>query len=950
LAAVPSDFLAVVNSREKLIELQRSDSTLANLFNIVQSRTDDLNGRALFCLERGLLLRKWRDKTVPTVDGTECFQIVVPKTLRCELLYLAHDIPTAAHLGIAKTKARLEQHFYWPTLVQDVKQYVRTCDVCQRLGKGGKPAPACLRNLPVISEPFKRIAIDIVGPLPKCSETNNRFILTVIDHCTHYPEAIPLMSHEAPVVAKALITVFSHFGFPEEILSDCGPELMSHLMDIFLKEFGIRHIKSSPYHPECNGSCERFNGTLKSMIRAVSEQYPDTWDQTLPWILFAYREVPVETLGFSPFELLFARHVPGPLSLLKDAWLCDDVSDVASSRKSIVQFVLEMRERLRTALKQANIYAVQQKSKSKIWYDQKARERSFEEGQEILALLPLQNNPLQAKYFGPYRVLKKLGPVDYLIDTPGRRKTQRICHVNLLKPYHRREEKFFPKSKAVGPTAVVPVGVVMSDLDIEVGDNIPTLQDFKNSHDFNAKLSHLPKEQRNDLEKLLHTFADIFKDTPGKTTLITHRIELKPGSKPVAVSPYRLHPEKAAKVKQEIQEMLKLGIIVPSESEWASPIVVVPRGTDGSSIRLCTDFRRVNALSVADPFPLPRIEDLIDKLGRAKYLTKVDMTKGYWQVPLDEKSQKISATVTPDFHFEWKFLPFGLRNGPATFSRLVIKLLRGLEEFTGALLDDIAIFSESWEEHIRHLQLVFTRIQEAGLTLNLKKCEFATAEMDYLGHHVGLGKVQPKQLKVEALLAFPRPTTKKQLQSFLGLAGFYRKYFPHFSSLSAVLSDLLRKGSKFEWTEKAENAFLDIKSRLASRPVLIPPDYSKPFIVAVDASDVAYGAALLQEQDGIEHPVCFVSRKLNDCQKRYSTVEKEALALVTAVRLFSVYFGSAPVKVYTDHSPLQFLERMAPHNAKLLRWSLELQKYSLVICHRRGKDNLLPDILSRPSE
>lgn len=207
----------------------------------------------------------------------------------------------------------------------------------------------------------------------------------------------------------------------------------------------------------------------------------------------------------------------------------------------------------------------------------------------------------------------------------------------------------------------------------------------------------------------------------------------------------------------------------------------------------------------------------------------------------------------------------------------------------------------------------------------------------------------PKEKKVEALMAFNRPTTKKQLQSFIGLAGFYRKFIPHFASLSACLTDLLKKGAKWEWSADKEKAFLDIKSRLASRPILVPPDYSKPFIIAVDSSDFAMGSTLLQEIDGLEHPVCFLSRKLNEQQRRYSIVEKEALALLIAVRSFSVYFGSAPVKVFTDHSPLQFLERMAPHNAKLLRWSLELQQYNLQIIHRPGKNNLFPDYLSRPS-
>jgi len=937
--------LSSVTSEMELIKLQHNDPSLSHLFALVQPRTSDLDGKTLFFLENGVLMRAWRDKEMLNIPGTECTQIVLPYCLRAAMLRLAHDIPAAAHLGMAKTKQRLDRHFYWPSLSQDIKRYVRSCDVCQRLGKGGKPPPASLHNLPVMSEPFSRIAIDIVGPLPKCRDTGNRFILTIIDHCTHFPEAVPLVTHEAADVAKALITVFSRYGFVDEILSDCGSEFMSKLMAIFLKEFGISRIRTSPYHPATNGSCERFNGTLKAMIRAVCDDYPDTWDQTLPWVLFAYREVPVETLGFSPFELLYARTVTGPLALVKKAWLKPS-SHVNSPVKSVIQFVLDMRERLRTAIQQANEHATQQKSKSKKWFDRKARDRSFEVNQEILALLPLPGNPLQAKYCGPYRVLEKLGPVDYLIDTPNRRKTKRVCHVNLLKPYRRRDEKLFPKIPETSMSVYATGDVEVETQDF--GNSIPSLGDIHQSTKCDPKPEGLTENQQKGLTALLAEFADIFKDTPGHTTLITHHIELLPDSKPVVSAPYRLHPEKAAAVEKEIKDMLDLRIIEPSDSPWASPIVLVPK-PDGS-IRLCTDYRRVNTLTVADPFPFPRIEDLVDKVGRAKFLTKVDMTRGYWQVPLDDYSGPISAFVTPTGHFQWRFLPFGLRNAPATFSRLVIKLLKGLENFSGAYLDDVIIFSDTWEEHLQHLTAVFERIRQAGLTLNKKKCEFACAELDYLGHHVGRGQVEPRRTKVEALLAFPRPTTRKQIQSFLGLGGYYRRYIPHFASLSSTLSDLLKKGTKFVWDSKAEEAFLDIKSRLASKPVLIAPNFDKPFIIGVDASDTAIGATLMQEANGLERPICYISRKLNAHQKRYATVEKEALALLTAVRAFSIYFGSAKTIVFSDHSPLQFLNKMAPHNQKLLRWCLELQQYNLEVRHRAGRENLLPDILSRPSE
>ena len=314
---------------------------------------------------------------------------------------------------------------------------------------------------------------------------------------------------------------------------------------------------------------------------------------------------------------------------------------------------------------------------------------------------------------------------------------------------------------------------------------------------------------------------------------------------------------------------------------------------------------------------------------------------------MDEEATKISAFVTPHGQFQWKYMPFGLRNAPGTFQRLVRRVLHGLEDFTGAYLDDIIIFSNSWRAHLRHVRQVLDRIHSANLTLKKAKCVFATAEVEYLGHTVGLGKVAPRLAKVEAILQFPRPADRKQLRSFLGIAGYYRKFLPHYAHIAACLTNMLRKGTKFIWSEDAEKAFVDIKSRLASRPILRPPDFTQPFAIAVDASAVAIGANLLQVVDGIEHPICYFSKRLNKHQQNYATIEKEAFALILAVRTFSVYFGSHPVTVYTDHSPLQFLKSMANYNQKLLRWSLELQQYNLEIVHRPGRQNLIPDILSR---
>ena len=597
-----------------------------------------------------------------------------------------------------------------------------------------------------------------------------------------------------------------------------------------------------------------------------------------------------------------------------------------TAKQNVIEFVLNTREQLRHAVEVATEHATEQRDKAKVWYDRRAVNRVFSPGEKVMVLLlPIPGKPMQARYHGPYAVVEQVGPVDYVIATPDRRKTNRVCHVNLLK-------KYFERSAGLQPQVEHSVPVEF----VGLADSEPT------------KDSHLEPEQETELHELLAEFSDIFSDEPGRTTLVSHHINLKPEVAPIRSAPYRLSPDKLDFVKREIKTLKEQGIVedAPSDCSGAAPIVVV-RKADGGW-RLCTDYRMLNASTEPDPFLLPRIDDLLDKIWKAKFLTKVDMAKGYYQVPMDEESIPFTGFVTPFGFFSWKYMPFGLRNDPATFSRLVQGLLYGLETFCVAYLDDILIFSETWSDHLKHLNSVFTRVREAKLTLKLSKCEFAVAELDFLGHHVGLGKLLQREQKVKALDDFPRPTDRKSVQRFLGLAGYFRRFIPHYSDLSRVLSDLLKKNTKFVWTDACEQAFVDIKSRLASRPILRPPNYDLPFCMAVDASDMAVGACLFQVVDGIEHPICYLSKKLNKHQLHYSTVEKEAFGLLLAIRALSVYFGSAAVTVYTDHSPLQFLQRMSNHNQKLLRWNLELQEYNLIVKHRPGRDNILPDLLSRP--
>lgn len=373
---------------------------------------------------------------------------------------------------------------------------------------------------------------------------------------------------------------------------------------------------------------------------------------------------------------------------------------------------------------------------------------------------------------------------------------------------------------------------------------------------------HLTKAQQQELKQIIAEFQDVLSDIPGKTDLVDHKIETG-SARPVRLPPYWLPQTMKETLQHEVKEMLKHNIIEPSKSEWASPVILVPK-KDGTK-RLCVDYRCLNSVTEADPYPIPRVDELIDRLGKAQFITTLDLTKGYWQIPVAPEARSKTAFVTPFGKYQFLTMPFGLMGAPSTFQRLMDDLLRDFSAFSAAYLDDIVIFSESWSEHLDHIKAVFQKLREAELTVKKKKCQFRRKECHYLGHVVGQGLVKPEECKLTAVKTYPQPETKKDVRSFLGLAGYYRRFIPKFAEIAAPLSDLTKKlmPNKVIWTPKHEQAFVKLKSLLTSRPVLHSPDTNKMFILQTDASDTGIGAVLSQSDDvGEEHPVAYYSRKL----------------------------------------------------------------------------------------
>ena len=336
-------------------------------------------------------------------------------------------------------------------------------------------------------------------------------------------------------------------------------------------------------------------------------------------------------------------------------------------------------------------------------------------------------------------------------------------------------------------------------------------------------------------------------------------------------------------------------------------------------------------------------------MGAAKYVTKLDLLKGYYQIPLTARAQEVSAFVTPSGLYTYNVMSFGLRNAPSSFQRLMNYVTSGLEG-CAVYLDDVVTVGDTWALHLSRLAALFERLQAANLTVNLAKCEFAKATVTYLGKVVGQGEVRPVRAKVMAIDNFPPPVTKKELMRFLGMVGYYRSFCFNFSTVVAPLTNLLKGKAQFVWTDECQGAFDNVKLLLSTAPVLAAPRLDRPFKIQVDASQVGAGAVLLQTDDQeVDRPVSYFSKKFNQHQLNYSTIEKEALALVWALQHFNVYVGGGvvPVVVFSDHNPLTFLHQLQNPNQRLMRWALFLQPYDLQIRHIKGVDNVMADALSR---
>ena len=448
----------------------------------------------------------------------------------------------------------------------------------------------------------------------------------------------------------------------------------------------------------------------------------------------------------------------------------------------------------------------------------------------------------------------------------------------------------------------------------------------------------------NELE-IVRDFAEVFPDeipeVPPERE-VEFGIELVPGTRPVSMAPYRMSASELSELKKQLEELLEKNFIRPSVSPWGAPVLLVKK-KDGS-MRLCVDYRQLNKVTIKNKYPLPRIDDLMDQLIGASVFSKIDLRSGYHQIKVKDEDVQKTAFRTRYGHYEYSVMPFGVTNAPGVFMEYMNRIFHEyLDRFVVVFIDDILVYSKSVADHAEHLRIVLEVLKERKLYAKLSKCEFWLKEVSFLGHVISDGGISVDPSKVEAVLQWDTPKSATEVRSFLGLAGYYRKFIEGFSKLALPLTKLTGKGKAFIWDAQCEESFIELKKRLTSAPVLVLPNPEEPFVVYCDASKMGLGGVLMQNGK----VVAYASRQLRIHEKNYPTHDLELAAVVFVLKMWRHYLYGSRFEVFSDHKSLKYLFDQKELNMRQRRWLELLKDFDFELSYHPGKANVVADALSR---
>ena len=480
----------------------------------------------------------------------------------------------------------------------------------------------------------------------------------------------------------------------------------------------------------------------------------------------------------------------------------------------------------------------------------------------------------------------------------------------------------------------------------------------QHTSDISLHLTSIDTESENESEEqvlrksILTEFKDVFPpDLPHglpPSRDVDHKIELTPGSRPTIRPTYAMSAKELEELNTQLGELTKQGFIRPSKAPYASPVLFVKK-KDGT-MRMCVDYRALNQATIKNKYPLPRIDELFDRLQGAKFFTKLDLRSGYHQIRIAEEDVEKTAFRCRYGHYEYLVMPFGLTNAPATFMHLMNTILRPhLDHFVIVFIDDILIYSRTLEDHRRHLTEVLQILRQHKLYAKESKCEIVQHSVEFLGHRIDENGLHMMTEKLDAIRDWPQLTKVEDIRSFLGLCGFYRRFIKDFSKITAPLTQLLHKDAPFIWDEPQQEAFQQLKDAMMTKPVLVLPDPSKPFVCTTDASGYAIGATLSQDQGSGLKPIAYLSKKMNEHEMNYPVHEQELLSIVISMTTWRQYLHGNPftLRVLTDHHSLQWLKTQPHLSRRQQRWVELLAEYDFNIEYQEGKKNVVADALSR---